>query len=70
MVSKKKNNNDTQFKAYLLAWQYIKIPVDAFTKNYSSLVSDVTLCAILLMWLIKSWGYQIIYVKTEFYLQL
>ena len=45
---------------------YTQIPGVGFTKNYSPVVTDVTLCIILLVWLINNWDSQNIDSKTEF----
>ena len=50
----------------LVALGYNQITGVNFTKNYSPVVTDITLHFILLMWLINKWNSYTIDVKTEF----
>ena len=44
---------DVQYRARLVTWGYTQIPLLDFTKNYSPVVTDVTLRDILHMWAIN-----------------
>ena len=44
-----KKKRDAQFGARLVLWSHTKIPGVDFTKNYSQVVTDITLNVILLM---------------------
>ena len=61
-----KKKSDGQFWARLLAQGHTQISGLEFTQNYSPVVTDATLCVILLMWLINKWYSQNIYVETLF----
>ena len=57
---------DSQFRARLVIWGYTQIPGVDLTNNYSPVITDVTLCVILLMWLLnKCYSYNI-FIETEF----
>ena len=60
------NKGYGRFSARIVERGYTQIPGVYFTKNYSPVVSEVTLCIILLMWLINKCYYYTIDVKTEF----
>ena len=64
LVFKKKRGG--QFRARLVAWGYTEITGVDFTKTYSPVFTDVTLCIILIMWLVNKWDSQNIDVKTAF----
>ena len=55
-----------QFRARLVAQGYTQIPGLEFTKNCLSVVNDITLCFMLLVWLINKWDSQTIDVETVF----
>ena len=55
-----------RFRARIVARGYTQIPGVDFTENCSPVVTDVTLCAILLMWLINKRESKTIDVKKEF----
>ena len=57
-----KKKRDGRFRARLVARGYNQIPGLDFANNYLPVVTDVTLHTILLMWLIKKWYSQTIYV--------
>ena len=50
-----KKKSDGKFRARLVARVHTKITGVDFTQNYSPVVTDVTLCVILIMWLINNW---------------
>ena len=64
LVFKKKR--DGRFRTCLVARGYTQIPGLDFTKNYSTVFTDVTLRIILIMCLIDKWDYQTIDIETEF----
>ena len=55
-----KKKRDGQLRSLLVARGYTQILGVEFTENYSSVVTDVLLYIILLMWLINKWDYQTI----------
>ena len=55
-----------KFWAHMVAWGYTQNTGLDFTKNYSSMITYVTLRATLLIWLINKWASQTIYVETVF----
>ena len=61
-----KKKSDGRFRARLVAWGNNQIPGVDFTQNYSSVVTDVTLCVILIMWFINKWDTQTIDIETLF----
>ena len=60
-----KNKYDI-LRSHLVAQRYTKNPEVDFTKNYTTVFSDVTMQVILLMWLINKCYSQLIYVDTTF----
>ena len=48
-----KNKRDIQFRERLFVQGYTQVTGVDFTNNYSPLVTDITLCVILLMWLLN-----------------
>ena len=54
---------DGRFRERLVARGYTQIPGVDFTENYSTVVTEVTLSIILLMWLINKWDSQTIEVE-------
>ena len=48
-----KKKIDDQFRANLVIQEYTQIKRVGFTENCQSVVNDIKLCAILLMWLIN-----------------
>ena len=61
-----RKKSDSRFRARLVARGHNQIPGVDFTQNYSPVVTDVTLCVILLMWFINKWDSQTIDVETFF----
>ena len=53
---------DGRFRARLVARGYTKIPGVDFTNNYSSVITEVSLCFIILILLIKYWESHTIYI--------
>ena len=64
LVFKKKRYG--QFRARLVARGYNLIVRGEFTKNYSPVVTDVTLCIIIIIWFINKWYSLTIHVETVF----
>ena len=60
-------DRDGQYRACLVAQGYLQIPGVHFTNNLSSVVTDVTLNAIILMWLMNNCSYQTRDVETDFF---
>ena len=54
------------FRACLVAQEYTQIKGVDFTKNYSPVVTDITLYTKLIMWLINKWDSHNIDVDIEF----
>ena len=63
-VFNKKRNG--QYRAHLVSWGYTQIKGVYLTKNYSPVINDITLCAILLMWLINKWYSQTVDFGAQF----
>ena len=61
-----KNKRDSQFRARLFVRGYTQTPGVDFTNNYSPVVTDVTLCVILLMWLLNQRYSHNVYIETYF----
>ena len=61
-----KKKRDGQFRACLVGRGYTQIPGVYFTKNYSQVVTCVTLRVILLMWFTSKWYSWTIDVETSF----
>ena len=61
-----KEKRDIQFRERLVLQRYTQIPGVDFTNNYSPESIDVTLCFILLMWLLKNCYSNNIDIETEF----
>ena len=59
-----KKKRDGRFRESLVALGYPQIPRVDLTENYSPVANDITLCLILIMWLIKKWDSQTIDVET------
>ena len=60
-----KKKIDIQFRARLFVRGYTHITGVDFTNNYSPVVTDVTLCVLILMWLLKKRYYHNIYIETK-----
>ena len=61
-----KTKRDVLPRARLVERGYTQILGVDFTNNYLPVVTDVTLCFILLMWLINKWDSHTIFVETYF----
>ena len=67
LVFKKKR--DGQFRLNIVVLGYTQISGVDFNKNYSSVVNDVTLRIILIIWLVNKWDSHTIDSRTAFYMQ-
>ena len=61
-----KKKGDGQLRARIDTQRYTQIPGVDFTENYSTVVTDVTLHVILILWLIKNWDSDTIHVERAF----
>ena len=61
-----KKKRDSRSRACPVAWGYTQITGVDFTKNYPQVVTDVTLCIIILMLLINKLDSETIDVATSF----
>ena len=55
--------------AHIVAWGDTQITGVDFTNNYLPVVYDVTMCTIMLMWLMNKWDPQFIFYRTWFYIK-